>query len=217
MDGCTMKQYVPLETAKEIAFTHFFWPFKREFPGTKIAIAGSILRKRATVTKDIDVVICDNSESVIEWARKKIDSKEPGSVHIKGTLFGLGVDVWFTTEDEWAPMLLFATGPSEFNIFMRKMAKDFGMILNSKGLFLRTKEGEQGARIDNNTEGNIIWLTLKRKWIPPEMRDEVGFKKRERVATHCIECNVPFKKDDRLVLNNEREWIHQDHMEKREQ
>lgn len=165
-----MKQYAPLETAKDIAFDAFFWPFKKQFHQTQIAIAGSILRKKETV-HDIDIVIGSMEPTVKEWARTKIESSDHReSLNYKGQLYGFHTDIWFTVPDEWAPMLLFATGPRPFNIFMRKRAKDQGMVLNQKGLFERTPDNEAGPRIDNNTEGNIIYHVLHRRWIPPEDR-----------------------------------------------
>jgi len=165
-----MKQYAPLETAKSIAFDAFFWPFKKDFPLNQIAIAGSILRKKETV-HDIDIVIGEYSQEIWNWCVHQIHSSDKlGSRNMKGDLYGFHTDIWFTTPDEWAPMLLFATGPRNFNIFMRKRAKDQDMVLNHKGLFERTQENGCGPRIDNNTEGNIIWLVLHRRWILPEER-----------------------------------------------
>ncbi len=163
-----MKQYAPLAVAKDMAFDGFFWPFKEKFDGVQIAIAGSIIRKKPEV-HDIDIVVGSLNPNILSWIRTKIQSKDR-TINMKGTLFGLHTDVWVCEPEEWAPMLLFATGPRDFNIFMRKRAKDQNMILNQKGVFERTGNNEAGNRLDNNTEGNIIWLVLHRRWIPPEMR-----------------------------------------------
>lgn len=175
-----MKQYAPLETAKQIGFDAFYWPFKKAFPDNvfdgesepkiPLAIAGSILRKKETV-HDIDIVVGSTYPPIVEWIQKQIESNDnKNSYNLKGALYGLHTDVWLCPPEEWAPMLLFATGPRRFNIFMRKRAKDQGMVLNQKGLFERTADNGCGARIDNNLEGNIIWHVLHRRWIPPEER-----------------------------------------------
>ena len=208
-----MKQYAPLETAKTIAFDAFFWPFKKVSPQTQIAIAGSILRKKEIV-HDIDICIGSMDESLRNWARNKIESTDNSqSINFKGQLYGFQTDVWFTEPESWAPMLLFATGPRAFNIFMRKRAKDQDMVLNQKGLFERTKKNECGPRLDNNTEGNIIYLVIHRRWIPPEERDAFSFPTRERkIPKMCIICKGDFKKGDRLIQTDQGDWVHEIHL-----
>lgn len=209
-----MKQYAPLETAKEIAFKGFYWPFKRMFPGTRAAIAGSILRKHETV-HDIDIVIEGRGITEIwKWTKKQIDcdQRSDGGVNLKGTLYGFHTDVWFTVEDEWAPMLLFATGPKDWNMFMRSRAKAQGMILNSRGLWKILSDGGHGPRLDNNTEGNIIFQILHRNWVPPEERDFIGFKKRESKIKDCDFCHVPFQKGESIVRSDRGTWIHERHV-----
>ena len=78
--------------------------------------------------------------------------------------------IWFCDNSEWGPMLLEVTGPRNFNQFLRNCAKRQGLYLSSKGLFIRNSDDTPGKRIDNNTEGHIIYTILGKAWIPPEMR-----------------------------------------------
>lgn len=210
-----MKQKAPLQVAMDIAFENFYNPFHKTFNTVKCAIAGSILRKKETV-HDIDIVIGTSDPSIKEWVRLEIDSHDnPDAFNYKGSLYGLHTDVWFTVPESWAPMLLFATGPKDFNIFMRRRAKDQDMVLNHLGLFERKQFEDDfalGPRIDNNTEGNIIWHVLRRRWIPPEKRDFYHFLPHERVQEDCPLCKTHFSKGDRLVRSDAGDWIHEVHI-----
>lgn len=139
----------------------------------KCVIAGSILRKKEIV-HDIDILVNRTDEITRTWCSAIIHAI-PKSGYIpltkaSGNYCDIPTQIWFCENDEWAPHLLEVTGPMKFNIFIRNRAKQEGYYLSNKGLFLRNKDDTPGKRIDNNTEGNIIWLVLGKRWIPPEMR-----------------------------------------------
>jgi len=160
-----------LEEAKKIAFNLRNSIYKNE--DFKCVIAGSILRKKSIV-HDIDILVSRTDENYRAFCSAIIHAI-PSSGYIplnkaSGSYEEIPTQIWFCNEDEWAPNLLEKTGPMNFNQFIRNRAKAQGQYLSNKGLFLRNPDDTPGKRIDNNTEGNIIWLVLGKRWIPPEMR-----------------------------------------------
>ena len=153
----------PIRAARSIAFE-----IKDQFTGVKCVIAGSILRRKEWV-HDIDIVICSKDESVRKKAAEILDI-QPMLYKISGKYKGIPTQIWFCNEDEWGPTLLEVTGPRNFNQFLRSCAKRKGLFLSSKGLFIRNHNNSPGERIDNNTEGHIIYTILGKAWIPPELR-----------------------------------------------
>jgi DNA polymerase/3'-5' exonuclease PolX len=47
----------------------------------------------------------------------------------------IGIDIWAANENTLGGMLLFATGPADYNIFLRQQAKKRGFHLNQLGLW----------------------------------------------------------------------------------
>jgi DNA polymerase/3'-5' exonuclease PolX len=139
----------------------------------KCVIAGSILRKKKTV-HDIDILLGTIEEKPRAFSSEIINAISPSGFiplsKASGDYNGIPTQIWFCEENEWAPHLLEVTGPMNFNQFIRNKAKQQNYFLSNKGLFLRNPNDTPGKRIDNNTEGNIIWLVLGKRWIPPEMR-----------------------------------------------
>lgn len=139
----------------------------------KCVIAGSILRKKPIV-HDIDILINRTDEIIRTWSSSLIHAiPESGYIPMSkasGNYESIPTQIWFCSEDEWAPHLLEVTGPMNFNQFIRNRAKMQGYFLSNKGLFTRNPDNTPGKRIDNNTEGNIIWQVLGKRWIPPEAR-----------------------------------------------
>jgi len=137
----------------------------------RIEIAGSIRRKVAH-PKDIDIVLIPKSDAawdeLIENALRSIGIKfeSRGSLQIRATSDGIGVDIWRTTEDEWGAALMFATGPNNYNIAYRAKAKRMGLKLNRHGLFDR----ETGRRIAGKTEASIFKALRPAGYKPPEER-----------------------------------------------
>ena len=156
----------PFSYAKSIAFEirEQFMPLN----GLKVVIAGSILRKKENV-HDIDIVI-NSTEETIRNKAANILGIQPMLSKISGFYKKIPCQIWFCDNSEWGPMLLEVTGPRNFNQFLRNCAKRQGLYLSSKGLFIRNSDDTPGKRIDNNTEGHIIYTILGKAWIPPEMR-----------------------------------------------
>lgn len=85
---------------------------------------------------------------------------------------GEKVDFKVTTPDAWGATILYFTGPADFNIKYRWMAKKRGMKLNEYGLFDRKTD----AYIAGATEQDI-YDALKRPFRDPDQR--TGWKRAE--------------------------------------
>ena len=85
---------------------------------------------------------------------------------------GEKVDFKVTTPEAWGATILYFTGPADFNIKYRWMAKKRGMKLNEYGLFDRTTD----AYIAGATEQDI-YDALKRPFRDPDQR--TGWKRAE--------------------------------------
>jgi len=183
--GGQLQSSYPIATAKRAAFecrgkiieyvsSFFDETFRKNL---KIVIAGSILRKKEFV-HDIDIVVNSQEEKIRNFCASLIGSpvmlsKISGKyefIEIFQEKISIPTQIWFCVNEEWSPMLLEVTGPRNFNQFLRNCAKRQNMYLSSKGLFSRNIDQTPGTRIDNNTEGDIIWAILGKSWIKPEDR-----------------------------------------------
>ena len=123
-------------------------PFSR-----KIKIAGSI-RRRVSDPRDIDILIIPRNklgvyQTLNRGERRNVTSH--GQKKIDAVVEGVQVNIVFTTDNEWAPALMYFTGPKGANIWNRKLASNKGLKLNQEGLFdLKT-----GKRIHTPTEKSI--------------------------------------------------------------
>lgn len=92
---------------------------------------------------------------------------------------GEKVDFKVTTPEAWGATILYFTGPADFNIKYRWMAKKRGMKLNEYGLFDRTTD----AYIAGATEQDI-YDALKRPFRDPDQR--TGWKRAESFETEVL-------------------------------
>jgi len=123
-------------------------PFSR-----KIKIAGSI-RRRVPDPRDIDILIIPKNrvgifQTLERGERRKVVSH--GQKKIDAVIEGVQVNIVLTTEAEWAPALMYFTGPKGANIWNRKLANSKGFKLNQEGLF----ELNTGKRVITPTEKSI--------------------------------------------------------------
>ena len=136
-------------------------------------IAGSI-RREAKEVGDLDlVVIVPELVAHINWARTILECDLAAAVtsggprRASGTVDGYVVNLWCGLPEEAGALLMYATGPSGYNIYYRKRAKGMGLKLNEKGLF-----DAHGARIAGADECSI-YTALGRPWKEPCVR---GYK-----------------------------------------
>ena len=136
----------------------------------KIAIAGSLRRKRAMV-RDIDILVSSRKpEKIIDnFVNMKEVSKVLGKGPTKATIIlnsGIQTDVRVLSPESWGAGLFYFTGSKAYNIETRKIAIKKGFKLNEYGLF----DKKTGKMIAGKTEEEIC-KKLGIKWISPEERE----------------------------------------------
>jgi len=137
----------------------------------RIAIAGSLRRKKEVV-KDIDLLVsAERSEPVMETFTAFPEVEEviakgetKSSVRLKS---GINADLRVVSEAEFPYALHHFTGSKEHNIAMRGRAQRLGFKMNEYGLF----QGEKLVPCKNEEE---IFSKLGLAYIPPELREDMG-------------------------------------------
>lgn len=100
-------------------------------------LAGSARRGKREDLHDLDLVYVGERIPNIPGHVAYVQGKDIVRLTIKGHQ----VDIYRTDPDSFGAMMLYLTGPLEFNLMTRSRAKKRGMVLNQKGLFDReTKE-----------------------------------------------------------------------------
>jgi len=144
---------------------------KEETPVDKIAIAGSLRRRKETV-KDIDILITSLKPSVV---MKKITElpmvkeviafgETKTSVRLDP---GIQMDVRVVEPECWGAALAYFTGSKAHNIRVRELALERGLKINEYGVF------KEGKRIAGLTEEEV-YETVGLPFIPPELREDRG-------------------------------------------
>jgi len=137
----------------------------------RIAVAGSLRRKKEVV-KDIDLLVsAERSEPVMEAFTALPEVEEvvakgetKSSVRLKS---GINADLRVVSEAEFPYALHHFTGSKEHNIAMRGRAQRLGFKMNEYGLF----QGEKLVPCKNEEE---IFSKLGLAYIPPELREDMG-------------------------------------------
>jgi DNA polymerase (family 10) len=137
----------------------------------RIAIAGS-LRRRKEVVKDIDLLVsAERSEPVMEAFTVHPEVEEvvakgetKSSIRLKS---GINADLRVVSDAEFPYALHHFTGSKEHNIAMRGRAQRLGFKMNEYGLF----QGEKLVPCKNEEE---IFSKLGLAYIPPELREDMG-------------------------------------------
>jgi len=128
-------------------------------------LAGSARRGKKEDLHDLDVM----------YIGEKVPNIPDQAAYVKGkdiiryTIDGEQVDIYRTDAENSGAMLLYLTGPQEYNIIMRAKAKRQGLLLNQRGLY--TRETREFIAGESEEE---IYDALELKWKAPELR---GIKK----------------------------------------
>jgi len=138
---------------------------------SRIAIAGGIRRKKED-PHDVDFVVIPSSMMNEQYIRDYALFQKKGNIGAGDHLLsykvnGVEVDIYFATEDNFGAMLLFLTGPSGYNIGMRRLAISKGYKLNQYGLFT-------GDRCLASKTEEEIYKALGKLWKSPELRGLSG-------------------------------------------
>lgn len=138
-------------------------------PGvTRVEIAGSLRRHKATVG-DIDIVCeSDNGAAVIQAFCRLAGILDVGCagktkcrVAVAG---GMNIDLRVVAHESFGALLQHATGSWRHNVELRKDAKARGWKLNEYGLF------DGARRIAGENEADV-YAMLGRAWVAPEDRN----------------------------------------------
>jgi DNA polymerase (family 10) len=131
-------------------------------------VAGSYRRCRRTVG-DLDIILTNHKDKEIIGDIRSVVSKwldhifVNGSKKISGVKYETQVDFRFIDRKYLGAHLLHCTGSSDFNIYMRRIAKDQGMKLNEYGII---NNGEL-ITFDNEKD---IFSYLKVNYLNPKDR-----------------------------------------------
>ena len=120
----------------------------------KIKVAGSI-RRRAKNPHDIDIVLIAKNENYKQKIKNLLSKKGKFLQGKDKIMFfkieGIGVQLFFTSLNEWGAGLLAYSGRKGSNIGLRLVARRKGLKLTNHGLFRRS----DGKRIAGKTEKEI--------------------------------------------------------------
>lgn len=133
---------------------------------SRVEVAGSV-RRRKPYPRDIDLVLIPSDPWNLSHEIAGL-----GPVSLKGDKLkrvnynGVQVDIYYSTPETWATLLLIRTGSAENNIRLASLAKKRGWHLaaSGDGLF-----NERGERIAGDTERSI-YDALGVPWQEPEER-----------------------------------------------
>jgi DNA polymerase/3'-5' exonuclease PolX len=143
----------------------------KKIKSMRMTLVGSYRRKKP-FSSDVDIMITSNNPDIIDIFRDKIQSIFETRVYSQGpdrismiiiSDITFKIDAFRTTVEGEIPMLIYATGSKEFNIFMRATAKRKGYLLNQKGLF---KDGKQIKLKKEEDYFKILGI----KYVKPELR-----------------------------------------------
>lgn len=131
----------------------------------KQEIVGSIRRKSPKPVDADIVVIPKNKQKIVKHLSKKGKYLQGGDKRVSFNIEGVKVELYFTNKKSWGAHLLTYTGPFQYNIGLRMVAKRKGYFLNQYGLFNK----KDNKHLAGTTEESI-YKALGKKWKAPELR-----------------------------------------------
>ena len=143
-----------------------------KLPGVqRVAIAGSIRRRKETVGDGDILVIARKPDAVMDYF---VGMEEVVHVHGKGHTkssvklnTGMDVDVRVVAAESFGAALNYFTGSKDHNVALRRIAIEKKLKLNEYGVF----RGEKA--IAGKTEEEV-YAALGLPYIPPELRENTG-------------------------------------------
>jgi DNA polymerase/3'-5' exonuclease PolX len=141
-------------------------------------VCGSVRRQRPMVS-DVDVLVTvpqGVSLSTIRMVGPETTVQEARFTEKQGVavVFGVRLEFWACPPEHRGPMMQFLTGPADFNVWLRVMAKHRGQMLSQWGLF-----DENGDRLDPTGIGmgwggaeRLLFEALGVPYMHPEDRDD---------------------------------------------
>jgi DNA polymerase (family 10) len=140
----------------------------------KVYLAGSLRREKSTIG-DLDILVIANKKkhgSIMSGIIQLPQIKRAISQGIKKSSLILNqanmqMDVRIVLPDQEGSALLYFTGSKAFNIRLRKLALQQGLLLNEYGLFRKS----DGKQIAGKTEAEIF-SALGLRFVKPEDRED---------------------------------------------
>jgi DNA polymerase (family 10) len=136
---------------------------------TRIAIAGSVRRRRDTVS-DVDLLVTGQNATAV--SERLIGAENVADIRLHGPArttvvlrSGPQVDLRVIAEDCWGAALLYFTGSKRHNVALRAIAGVRGWKLNEYGLFA-------GKRRVAGEHEEDIYARLGLQFVPPELRED---------------------------------------------
>ncbi|HVO25762.1 MAG TPA: DNA polymerase/3'-5' exonuclease PolX [Candidatus Margulisiibacteriota bacterium] len=143
-----------------------------QLPGVqRVAIAGSVRRRKETVGDADILVIAKKADAVMDFF---VAMPEVVHVHGKGQTkssvklnTGMDVDVRVVPAGSFGAALSYFTGSKDHNVALRRIAIEKKLKLNEYGVF-------RGARSIAGTTEQEVYEVLGLPYIPPELREDTG-------------------------------------------
>ncbi len=128
-------------------------------------IVGSI-RRKSLKPIDVDIVVIPRSKNkIVQYLTKKGKYLQGGDKRASFQIKGVKIELYFATKKTWGAHLMTYTGPFQYNIGLRMMAKRKGYLLNQYGLFNK----KSNKYLAGATELSI-YKALGKKYKEPELR-----------------------------------------------
>ena len=136
---------------------------------TRVAVAGSVRRRRDTVS-DVDLLVAGQNANAV--SERLIGAENVADIRLHGPArttvvlrSGPQVDLRVIAEDCWGAALLYFTGSKRHNVALRGIAGVRGWKLNEYGLFA-------GKRRVAGEHEEDIYARLGLQFVPPELRED---------------------------------------------
>lgn len=144
-------------------------------------IAGSIRRKKEIIG-DIDIVVSATGKDTEKVFDTFVGHPDVESVIARGETkssvvlrSGINCDLRIVQDKEYPFALNYFTGSKEHNVEMRSRARRFGLSLNEYAFTsIDEGSGKKNKAIPTCRSEDGIYAALKLKYIPPELRENMG-------------------------------------------
>ncbi len=144
------------------------WLYILQARGIPYNVCGSYARMEESVG-DMDILVCGQEDSLLNDFHDWLDDQlGAGPTKVSGLKHGVQVDLRLVKPDSYGAALLYFIGSKEFNVTMRQICIDKGLLLNEYGLY-RNDEYLVGRTQEE------IFNCLGLPWVPPVLRSTDRF------------------------------------------
>jgi DNA polymerase (family 10) len=146
-----------------------------ETPGLESVTPAGSLRRRKETIGDVDLLVTGPDpaaalERFVQFPKvREVLARGENKTSAKIGHEGLQVDVRVLDRSSYGSALQYFTGSKEHNVVLRNRAIKMGFKLSEYGLF----QSSDDVKVAGTTEEEI-YLKLGLKWVPPEIRENIG-------------------------------------------